>query len=49
MNKLRYLLSIFSFILFGFMLYYAFKDFESIKEIFLLSNKLYLILSIVFF
>ncbi len=49
MNKLRSFLSIFSFILFGLMLYFAFKDLERIKEIFLSSNKLYLALSIAFF
>ncbi|MEO0143396.1 MAG: hypothetical protein ABIL49_06575 [candidate division WOR-3 bacterium] len=49
MNKIRAFLSIFSFLLFGFMLYFAFKDFEKIREILILSNKLYLMLSGIFF
>jgi len=49
MKFLKSFLSIFSILLFIFMVYFAFKDIEKIKEILKFSNKFYLLLSAIFF
>ncbi|MCS7245148.1 MAG: hypothetical protein N2504_03200 [candidate division WOR-3 bacterium] len=49
MNKLRVFLSLVSLLLFLVMFYFAFKDIEKIKEILISSNKIYFLLSSIFF